>query len=149
MPPGGNCTINVTFTPSTTGSRPATLEIFDSGGDSPQKVPLAGDGSYVSLSPSPVNFGNQPVGQQSSPIPVTLTNHNTGALTITSISITGADKSEFAQTNNCPSSVPSGGTCTINVTFTPAKTGARSATLTVDDSDAGNPDTDALLGTGT
>jgi VCBS repeat protein/centrosomal CEP192-like protein len=41
---GGNCTISVTFKPSKTGSRGATLNINDNGGLSPQKVPLSGSG---------------------------------------------------------------------------------------------------------
>ena len=40
------------------------------------------------------------------------------ALTITSIAVSG----DFAETNNCGSSVAAGGSCTINVTFTPTAT---------------------------
>ena len=38
------CTITVTFTPSATGPRSANLQITDSGGASPQSVPLTGTG---------------------------------------------------------------------------------------------------------
>jgi hypothetical protein len=38
------CTINVTFTPSVKGSRPATLEVIDNATTSPQKVTLSGAG---------------------------------------------------------------------------------------------------------
>jgi hypothetical protein len=38
------CTITVTFTPSATGKRSATLQITDNGGASPQSVPLTGTG---------------------------------------------------------------------------------------------------------
>ena len=41
---GQSCTINVTFKPTKTGSRPATLNINDDGGPSPQKVTLSGTG---------------------------------------------------------------------------------------------------------
>ena len=42
--PGGNCTISVTFTPTTTGSRSASLTITDSAAGSPQIVTLTGTG---------------------------------------------------------------------------------------------------------
>jgi FG-GAP-like repeat/Abnormal spindle-like microcephaly-assoc'd, ASPM-SPD-2-Hydin/FG-GAP repeat len=41
---GQTCTINVTFKPTKKGSRPATLNINDDGGPSPQKVTLSGTG---------------------------------------------------------------------------------------------------------
>ena len=41
---GQTCTITVTFKPTKKGSRPATLNINDNGGPSPQKVTLSGTG---------------------------------------------------------------------------------------------------------
>ena len=41
---GQTCTITVTFKPTKKGSRPATLNINDDGGQSPQKVTLSGMG---------------------------------------------------------------------------------------------------------
>jgi phospholipase C len=45
IPAGGTCTIAVTFKPSASGSRSATLNVADDGGGSPQTVPLVGAGS--------------------------------------------------------------------------------------------------------
>jgi FG-GAP-like repeat/Cep192 domain 4/Abnormal spindle-like microcephaly-assoc'd, ASPM-SPD-2-Hydin/FG-GAP repeat len=42
--PGASCTVKVIFEPTRTGPRAATLEINDSGGGSPQQVPLTGTG---------------------------------------------------------------------------------------------------------
>ena len=42
---GASCTISVIFHPSAKGARSATLGIVDSGGGSPQKVPLTGTGT--------------------------------------------------------------------------------------------------------
>ncbi len=50
---GSSCTISVTFTPTTTGTRPGTLSISDSAAGSPQSVSLSGTG--VAASPSGVN----------------------------------------------------------------------------------------------
>ena len=45
VPPGGSCTITVTFTPSAKGFRSAALAITDDGGGSPQTVALTGTGT--------------------------------------------------------------------------------------------------------
>jgi hypothetical protein len=42
---GKSCTISVTFKPTTTGTRKASVSVGDNGGASPQKVSLAGTGS--------------------------------------------------------------------------------------------------------
>jgi hypothetical protein len=41
---GAQCTITVTFKPSTTGARSADLIITDNAGDSPQVVEMSGTG---------------------------------------------------------------------------------------------------------
>jgi FG-GAP-like repeat/Cep192 domain 4/Abnormal spindle-like microcephaly-assoc'd, ASPM-SPD-2-Hydin len=43
--PGGSCTISVTFAPTKTGIRNADAQISDTGGGSPQQVPLTGTGT--------------------------------------------------------------------------------------------------------
>jgi hypothetical protein len=50
---GSSCTIRVTFTPTTMGTRPGTLSISDNAAGSPQSVVLSGTG--VAASPSAVN----------------------------------------------------------------------------------------------
>ncbi len=45
LPPKGTCTITVIFTPTAKGMRSAVLSITDDGGNSPQKVALAGTGN--------------------------------------------------------------------------------------------------------
>jgi hypothetical protein len=42
--PNGTCSINVTFTPTATGTRSASISIQDAGGGSPQTVALTGTG---------------------------------------------------------------------------------------------------------
>ena len=42
---GSSCEITVTFTPSATGARSATLQVRDNGGGSPQNVSLSGTGT--------------------------------------------------------------------------------------------------------
>jgi hypothetical protein len=45
VPPLGNCTITVTFTPESAGPLSASLAVADNGGGSPQTVPLSGTGT--------------------------------------------------------------------------------------------------------
>jgi len=46
---GAFCTVNVTFTPTTTGARQGTLVLSDNGSGSPQTVPLSGTGVDFNL----------------------------------------------------------------------------------------------------
>src|SRR5258708_2745924 len=91
----------------------------------------------VSLSPMSVSFGNQNVNTTSAPGKVTLTNIGDAALNISSngFLITGSDYTEFAQTNNCGSTVAAGKSCTITISFTPTYTGVASASLQITDND--------------
>src|SRR5439155_1633958 len=70
------CTINVTFTPTATGSRSATLAVADNASNSPQTAGVSGTGASLPvLSPSPVpDFGNQNVGTTGAAQAVTLSN---------------------------------------------------------------------------
>jgi sugar lactone lactonase YvrE len=46
---GAKCTISVTFTPTTTGARPASIIITDNAPGSPQTITLAGNGFNINL----------------------------------------------------------------------------------------------------
>jgi len=102
----------------------------------------------ASLSPTSLTFASQTVGASGSAQTVTLTNTGNATLTITGISITGADPSDFTETNNCGSSIAAGASCAISITFTPAASGSLSATLSVTASSVGDPSV-GLTGTGT
>jgi hypothetical protein len=148
-----SCTINVTFTPTVAGDATASVAVADNAPGSPQLVALTAVGLLgpaVTLNPSPVTFGSsndpQVVGTSAS-TPVTLTNTGDTTLTLSTISITGPDASEFAQTNECPSSLSPDTSCTINVTFTPTAGGNATASLSVSDNAPGSPQTVPITGT--
>jgi hypothetical protein len=147
-----SCVVNVTFAPAASGSRSASVSITDNGASSPQSAGLSGNGvsstPVVSLAPSSLSFGNQTVSTTSSAIPVTVTNNGPGALNISTITITGANAGDFAQTNNCPASMAATSFCTVNVTFTPSTSGSRTASLSITDNGASSPQTAPLTGTG-
>ena len=143
--------IQVVFKPSKRGASKGTFVVKDNAEGSPQTVALSGTGigTDVALSPNSVDFGNQEVGTSSVRIPVTLSNLGEITLEIKQIAIKGADPNDFSQTNNCGSSVPPKGKCTITVTFTPTAKGARSANVSISDNDPTSPQTVPLSGNGT
>lgn len=104
----------------------------------------------VTLSPASNDFGDEPTGGTTAAQVFTLTNNSASALALTNASFTfaGANPLDFAQTNNCVPSLAVGASCQINVTFTPSKSGARSASIEVTDSDPSSPQTATLTGTG-
>jgi len=102
----------------------------------------------VALSPVSLAFSNQAVGSTSASQTVTLTNNQSTALGITSMAISGTDASDFAETDDCGSSVVAGASCTINMTFTPAAAGSRAGSLNIANNISGSPLTVPLTGTG-
>jgi hypothetical protein len=146
---GGSCTISVTFEPKTMGALTGSLTVTDNASNSPQKVTLEGTGTYIRLAPTSINFGNQPEGSKSLAKQITLTNEGAAAVTITSIAIAGTDSGDFAQTHTCGTSVASGASCSINVTFKPSATGTRTAQVAITDNGGGSPQKVSLTGTGT
>jgi len=158
---GAPCTVNVTFTPSTSAAPESaalviTVTVTNGGVSSSQAftVSLTGTVPAVGLMPTSLAFGNQGLNTTSTAMTVTLTNTGSGALTINSISIPAP--SDFAETSTgatacpiTPGTLAAGANCTISVTFTPTALGARAGTLTITDNAAGSPHTVQLTGTGT
>lgn len=146
-----SCTISVTFTPTASGARSATVSVTDNAAGSPQTVTLTGTGlaSAVTLTPTSLAFGSVLVGVTSSSQAITLKNSGTGALTLTSIAITGTNSGDFARTTTCGATLAAAASCTISVTFKPTAAGARSASVTITDSAPGSPHSVSMTGTGT
>jgi hypothetical protein len=103
------------------------------------------------VAPGSIAFGTQAINTTSVPHPMTVTNTSTLPLIINSITLGGANPNRFGQTNNCPiggTGLQAGASCTINLTFTPNRRVARSATLTIRDNAANSPQNVSLTGTG-
>ena len=145
---GQNCQIEVVFQASARGVQPGKLSVTDTATHSPQSVRLSGIGTVVKLSATGVNFGDQTVGTTSAAVPITLNNEGTVPLSITQISITGANASNFSQTNNCGLGIPADASCTIAVTFAPTATGVLTAAVSITDNGGASPQTVQLTGTG-
>jgi hypothetical protein len=102
------------------------------------------DAPGLALAPAKLIFGPQAVGTTSAPLSVTLLDAGSQPLSITSIVASG----DFAQTNDCGSSVPNGTPCTFSVTFTPRASGTRAGAVTIRDNAAGSPHELPLTGKG-
>jgi sugar lactone lactonase YvrE len=111
--------------------------------------PLAGP---ITASPSPVAFANQTHGTTSAAKVVTFTNRGDMPLTVgaAGVTLTGTGASSFSQTNTCAGTqIPARKTCTASITFHPATTGAKAATLQMIDNATNTPQMVTLTGTGT
>jgi FG-GAP-like repeat/Abnormal spindle-like microcephaly-assoc'd, ASPM-SPD-2-Hydin len=147
LPAGSHCSIQVVFQPQAEGARSASLTVNYQGLGSPQMVALTGVGEVatVTLAPANLKFPLQLVGTTGSAQTETLTNTGNLPVNISNISATA----QFTQSNNCPSSLPIGGNCQIQVKFAPQLRGKIAGTLSVSDDAQGSPQTVALSGTGT
>jgi len=142
----GASSFDTTVTASS-GTHRLTVKAWDAAGEFSQvlNITVSGSGSgTLTVSPSSLTFASQTVGSSSASQAVTLSNTTASAVAISSIAASG----DFSQNNNCGSSLAGGGSCTINVTFTPTAAGTRSGTLTITDSAANSPQTVTLSGTG-
>ena len=98
----------------------------------------------VGLSPALIPFNTVPVGRNSKPVVVRLTNNQALPLTLSGIVVTG----EFAQSNNCGTALAPKTGCAINVVFTPSSQGPKSGQLQIFDDAATSPQIADLTGTG-
>jgi phospholipase C/archaellum component FlaF (FlaF/FlaG flagellin family) len=150
--PGGKCSIKVSFTPSTPGTRFGTVTITDSDGSSPQVLSLTGIGTYLTASPPKLTFGSQLVGTTSAPQNVTLTNNGSTVLNISNVAVVGKYVQpilDFSQTNTCGSSLGPGNSCTFSVEFSPQIAGTLKADVAIFSSEAATtPLTRTVSGTG-
>ncbi len=150
IPPNGTCKINVKFSPQSAGNLPGTVTVTDSDPSSPQTIALTGLGDSIASSPASLNFGSQPLNSISAPLPLTLTNLTSTAIPINDIGIAGTyDFGDFSQTNDCGTSLPPNGNCTIEVSFAPTRLGLiNSPVVLVRTPEGDSPLAVALTGTG-
>jgi len=147
---GNNCAITVGFTPTAKNSRTGILQLTDNAANNPQRVTLSGTGLSIALSPTALNFGSVVVGQTSAPQPVTISNVSNASVNLTNFTISGAP-ADYTISNNtgntCGTSLAAGTNCSLNVSFSPTKKGARNGKLNVANNGGGTA-TATLAGTG-
>ncbi|ESS71955.1 hypothetical protein MGMO_81c00010 [Methyloglobulus morosus KoM1] len=94
-------------------------------------IPVA---PVASVSPASVDFGSVTVGLTPPVRNITVSNGGLGQLTVTGVSLTGADTASFLvpSTNPCTAPLVHGGTpCIVPVQFAPTTTGSKSANVVI------------------
>jgi sugar lactone lactonase YvrE len=134
LAPGHKCKVAVTFSPTAAGLRTASLTITTgAAGSATILVPLRGWGRQgkLKLKPRLIRFGAESVGVQSKPRTLSLFNHHRLPMPL------AAEASgPFVVTNNCPSSLDPGYSCTIDLTFNPIAPGKVVGVLTLSEGGA-------------
>jgi hypothetical protein len=147
---GSSCTISISFKPTLSGARSANLAVSDNASGSPQEVPLSGTGlaPAVTFVPPSLTFSNQTLGTASSAQTVKITNTGQAPLTISGITVAGANPGDFSLSQTCGSGLSVSASCTLTVAFSPAASWGRTAVIMVADNALGSPQGVGLAGNG-
>jgi hypothetical protein len=107
-------------------------------------------GPVATLTPANLSFTSTGVGIPATAQTIALSSTGNQALSVNGIAITGANSSEFSETDNCgaPTVLAAANSCFISVVFTPAASGVRQAQLNVMDNGPGSPQSVLLTGSG-
>jgi len=143
IPPAGSATLQVVFSPTSTGAKSATLNIpSDDPDEATVAVPLSGNGVAapvpdIDVSPTSKDFGSTTVGSSSPPETFTVSNVGTANLVVGTITITGVNANQFSKQNDNVSgqTIAPGNSATLQVVFSPTSTGAKSAALSIPSND--------------
>jgi hypothetical protein len=152
LAPGADCSLSVTFTPTSTGTRTGWVAFIYNHHSIQQIFGLTGAATDVGLSTAVLKFSHQVVGTTSIAQTVTVTNVGTSAVNFTGsgIVIAGADPADFVISGNtCGPSLAGDSECTISVVFAPTADGPRNATLQFNDDSGASPQTVVLTGAAT
>lgn len=152
LAPNATCFYSFTFIPGGAGSRSATFTQPFTGGVASVTDSFTGTGiataPAVGLAPTSMDFGSQTQSTTSAKKTIQLNNTGTANLTISSIAATGANAADFTVTSHCTSPLIAGGSCAVDVTFTPSTTAAETAAVTFTTNAASSPDHTNLAGLG-
>lgn len=151
--PGDFIAFDVTFTPADVGARTAQIDILSNDPAGPHAVALSGQGvepvpPTAELLPLSHDFGQKLVGTTSAPQTFTVTNTGEQDLTIDSISIVGADATEFSHDATTGQVLAPMESMEFGVVFEPTVEAVRSAQLQVVTNDPNSPAVADLTGEG-
>jgi hypothetical protein len=143
------CTVAVTFSPSVAAKLEGAAVFMDNASVNTQLYDLSATGILpVTFSPASLTFASQALGKTSAAKLVTLTNNQTTTLDLTGIAASGQFSAVAGGKNPCGTTVSAHGTCTLEVTFTPAEAGTIPGAVTVTHNASGSPQNFKLTGTG-
>ncbi|MDE3169219.1 MAG: choice-of-anchor D domain-containing protein, partial [Acidobacteriota bacterium] len=148
--PGQGISFTVQYSPAAAGSTSGNIAFSDNAPGSPQTLPITASAvapsGTLSANPASYNFNGVVVGSSSQQT-ITLTNSGAGAVTINSVSTSGAG---FAASGiSAGQSIAAGAQASCTATFAPTAAGSASGSITISTT-ASNPTLSiALGGTGT
>ena len=140
--PGDQCSVGVTFSPTSLGVKTAQLDVaYDSGSTQNGVSDLTGTGTPPpatnppTFTPTTRDFGNATVGQGGASIQYTLHNPNLGPLAVNSITVGGINPGAFKNPGDSCSgtNVPGNGTCTFTIRYYASAVDNQSAAIQVND----------------
>jgi hypothetical protein len=135
VPPGGNCTVKVTFVPSAPGPTSATLTVAEEGfqaGSVSSKLMGAG-GEPTLRTAAGGALGSVVVGATSNEFLFDIQNISLAPTSIKSVTVRGTNAADFTvSSNNCVNRpLNPRATCSVGVTFTPTSSGHRTALIEI------------------
>ena len=161
IPANSSCQLSVSFNPSATGTRMASLSIGTGSTVDPNNGQLITTSTTVTLSgigvaigpgaevhPRRLHFRRREVGSISEARRIILTNPGNTALALPAPALTGANPLDFRLSGSC-NSIAAGARCELHVQFSPTAEGNRSATLVIPTGGSANVTVPVVLtGTG-
>lgn len=150
IPPRQSVVLTLNFNPTVAGTQTATLVVGHSGTGTSATISLNGNGEGPGLvaSPASLHFFSQQAGTTSAAQAITLTNGTNESLSLSSVTISGTDGSQFNHDFAGVSSLAPGASKQVNVTFGPSSMGTKVAQLNIVHSAVNSPLTVALSGEG-
>lgn len=136
IPPGGDCTVRVTFTPSSARSFSGTLTVGEEGFEAVSiSSQLTGAGGEPTLRTNPAgkDLGSVDIGQSSQEFQFDVENISLIPTSVADVRVAGAHAGDFVVTSNsCPGHpLNPRATCSIGITFTPTDSGRRTALIEI------------------
>ena len=146
IPAGGQCTLQVTFTPSGAGTRTASLSVND-----PLIIPLVGTGNApVTVLPGLLSFWTN-VGSTSAYQTVTIKNASAVSVQFNKLQLSGpyVQTSTSCYSVTLPFTLAAGASCAVTLSFNPVVGGVGDGQLQVYDTAVTSPQVVNLAGHGT
>ena len=149
LAPAATCAVTVAFAPTSAGVKTAAITVQTDAASSPV-VALTGTAvaPAASVSVSTMTFAGQRVGTASPAQTLIISNTGSADLSVTSVTLTGADAAAFSISNSCGASLAPLASCAATITFSPSTAGSKLASATLQSNAASNPGV-ALTGTAT
>ena len=132
--PNTTCTASITFAPTASGTRTATLAAAANISGGQLLIPLTGTATApagIALTPSSLTFGSIQVSTASSAQTVSVQNTGGQSISLTSLTVSAP----FTRTTTtCGTTLAANTACIVTITFNPTTAGTFSGTLSVKDS---------------